>query len=236
MKILVIPDVHLKPWMFGRAKDIMDSGAAGRAVCLMDIPDDWGKKHDLGLYEETFDAAVRFQKAYTDTLWCYGNHDLSYVWLKYESGFSSLAIPVVIEKLNELKRTLPDGRQMAYVHRIDNVIFTHGGITHAFVRDHLPDTDYEDTDSVIEGINRLGRNEMWDDESPIWFRPQFIHEKMYRERDILQVVGHTPVEEADRHGNVVSCDLFSVYRTGEPIGTQEFLLIDTETWEYEGIR
>ena len=101
---------------------------------------------------------------------------------------------------------------MAYVHRIDNVIFTHGGITHAFVRDHLPDTDYEDTDSVIEGINRLGRNEMWDDESPIWFRPQFIHEKMYWERDILQVVGHTPVEEADRHGNVVSCDLlFSIF-------------------------
>lgn len=59
---------------------------------------------------------------------------------------------------------------------------------------------------------------------------------MYRETDILQVVGHTPVEEIDRLGNVISCDLFSTYRTGDPIGTQEFLLIDTVTWEYKGIK
>lgn len=31
------------------------------------------------------------------------------------------------------------------------------------------------------------------------------------------------------------CDVFSTYRDGDPIGTQEFLLIDTETWEYKGI-
>ena len=43
MKVLVIPDVHLKPWMFERADKIMEQGAAERAVCLMDIPDDWNK-------------------------------------------------------------------------------------------------------------------------------------------------------------------------------------------------
>lgn len=37
MKILVIPDVHLKPWMFDRASELMDSGAAEKAVCLMDV-------------------------------------------------------------------------------------------------------------------------------------------------------------------------------------------------------
>jgi len=91
LKVLVIPDVHLKPWMFNRAFEIMKSGAAEKAVCLMDIPDDWGQEYNLGLYEETFDAAIRFQKAFSDTLWCYGNHDLSYEWLQYESGFSSIA-------------------------------------------------------------------------------------------------------------------------------------------------
>ena len=91
MKVLVIPDVHLKPWMFNRAFEIMKSGAAEKAVCLMDIPDDRGQEYNLGLYEETFDAAIRFQKAFSDTLWCYGNHDLSYEWLQYESGFSSIA-------------------------------------------------------------------------------------------------------------------------------------------------
>lgn len=236
MKILVIPDVHLKPWMFDRASEILNSGAAEKAVCLMDIPDDWGQEYNLGLYEETFDAAIRFQKEFPETLWCYGNHDLSYEWLQYESGFSSVAIPVVQKKLSELRRELPDRSQMAYIHRIDDVLFLHGGLTHAFVKYYANDVDYDDTDAVIEKINLLGRNEMWDDASPLWFRPQFYNEKMYKEEDLLQVVGHTPVMQIDRLGNMLSCDLFSTYSTGDPIGTQEYLLIDTVTWEYEGIK
>ena len=236
MKILVIPDVHLKPWMFDRASEILNSGAAKKAVCLMDIPDDWGQEYNLGLYEETFDAAIRFQKEFRETLWCYGNHDLSYEWLQYESGFSSVAIPVVQKKLSELRRELPDRSQMAYIHRIDDVLFLHGGLTHAFVKYYANDVDYDDTDAVIEKINLLGRNEMWDDASPLWFRPQFYNEKMYKEEDLLQVVGHTPVMQIDRLGNMLSCDLFSTYSTGDPIGTQEYLLIDTVTWEYEGIK
>ena len=236
MKILVIPDVHLKPWMFDRASEILKSGAAEKAVCLMDIPDNWGQEYNLGLYEDTFNAAIRFQKAYPDTLWCYGNHDLSYEWLQYESGFSSMAIPVVTAKLSALRGELPDKSQMAYVHRIDDVIFLHGGLTHAFVKYYASDADYDDTDAVIEKVNLLGRYDMWDDASPLWFRPQFYNEKMYKEADLLQVVGHTPVMQIDRLGNVLSCDLFSTYRNGDPIGTQEFLLIDTETWDFEGIK
>ena len=38
-KILVIPDVHLKPWMFKQAAQALETGEAERAVCLMDIPD-----------------------------------------------------------------------------------------------------------------------------------------------------------------------------------------------------
>lgn len=41
MKVLVIPDIHLKPWMFNRAAELLKDGIAGGAVCLMDIPDDW---------------------------------------------------------------------------------------------------------------------------------------------------------------------------------------------------
>ena len=55
MKILVIPDVHLKPQMFKQATALMHQGIADRAVCLMDIPDDWDKQYNVGLYEETYD-------------------------------------------------------------------------------------------------------------------------------------------------------------------------------------
>ena len=77
MKVLIIPDVHLKPFMFKQAAELMERGIAKRAVCLMDIPDDWNKQFDISLYEQTYDAAISFAKKYPDTAWCYGNHDLS---------------------------------------------------------------------------------------------------------------------------------------------------------------
>ena len=39
MKVLVIPDVHLKPWMVEGAAEIMRRKEADLAVCLMDIAD-----------------------------------------------------------------------------------------------------------------------------------------------------------------------------------------------------
>lgn len=236
MNILVIPDIHLKPWMFDRAAKLMDYGVADRSVCLMDIPDEWGHGHDLDLYAETFDRAINYAEMFPETLWCYGNHDLSYMWIQPESGFSSYAISTVNSKLAELRNTLEDDSRMAYVHRIDNVLFLHGGLTHGFVMRFASDIEYKDTDAVLERINSLGFREMWDDASPIWHRPQYDKEKLYREKDLLQVVGHTPVTKIEKTGNVLSCDLFSTYKNGDPIGTKEFILIDTETLEYMGIR
>lgn len=236
MKVLVIPDIHLKPWMFERASEIMRSGAAERAVCLMDIPDDWGQEFNLELYEETLDAATMFQKRFPDTLWCFGNHDLSYKWNQSESGFSPLAMQIVNEGLRRLAESLPEKDQLAYIHRIDNVLFSHGGLTEPFVKYYVDPECRGNADEVVNNINTLGCTEMWDDASPVWYRPQYNPEKMYKQDEMLQVVGHTPVESISLDWNIVSCDVFSTYRDGSPIGTQEFLLLDTGTWEYEGIR
>lgn len=59
MRVLVIPDCHLKPWMFEKATAIMSGERTDNAVCLMDIPDDFGKD-DPDLYKKTYDAAIRF--------------------------------------------------------------------------------------------------------------------------------------------------------------------------------
>lgn len=74
MKVLVISDVHLKPWMFYRASELMKDIPAGhtvkpdRAVCLMDIADDWRQQFNLDLYVQTYDAAIAFAREYPDTL------------------------------------------------------------------------------------------------------------------------------------------------------------------------
>lgn len=41
MLVIVIPDVHLKYWLFRQADNLLKHGVADTAVCLMDIPDDW---------------------------------------------------------------------------------------------------------------------------------------------------------------------------------------------------
>lgn len=73
-----------------------------------------------------------------------------------ESGFSSFAVAVVNEKLKNLRSALPDESQMAYIHRTDNVLFMHGGLTRPFVKYYVQDADYDDIDAVVEKINSLG--------------------------------------------------------------------------------
>lgn len=91
MKVLVIPDIHLKTWIFDRAENILKAGKADMAVCLMDMPDDWDMEFQIERYKETFDRAIAFAAACPDTLWCYGNHDVSYPWGKLETGYSPYA-------------------------------------------------------------------------------------------------------------------------------------------------
>jgi len=236
MKILVIPDIHLRTWMITRASELMNECNIDRAVCLMDIPDDWDQEMNTALYEKTFDAAIAFAKSFPETLWCWGNHDLSYLWGKLETGYSPYAESVVLRKLQELKETLVDECRLTYVHRIDNVLFSHGGLVKEFVLKHVISKETLNTDLVLNVINNLEDRAMWQDNSPIWARPQYEEMCMYQEKRFLQVVGHTPVERITQKGNIISCDVFSTYRDGTPVGTQEFLIIDTKTWAWKGVR
>lgn len=236
MKVLVIPDIHLKPEIFRQAAALMRQKVAERVVCLMDIPDDWGKEYDIALYEETYDEAIKFAGMFPETAWCYGNHDLSYLWHQWESGYSSMASYTVQRKLLDLRTALPENNPIRYIQRIDDVLFSHGGVLNYFVEEYVPKSKYHDVDAVVAVINQLGCMEMWNDASPLWLRPQYAKMRLYKPRKLLQVVGHTPVEEITRRGNLISCDVFSTYRDGSPIGTQEFLLLDTQSWEYCGIK
>ena len=121
--------------------------------------------------------------------------------------------------------------KIQYVHQIDNVMFSHGGVSERFVRNLVSKERFHDTDYVLDTINHLGYREMWRNSSPIWVRPQFNIQYMYMYESFLQVVGHTPVEDISVCENVVSTDVFSTYRNGTPIGSQRFAVVDTITFE-----
>jgi len=237
-QVLVIPDLHLKPWMFDRADRILEAGQADRAVQLGDLVDDWGQLKNVGLYNETMERAYKFHKAHPNTLWCLGNHDADYYnpYALASSGHSTLAEIDMKEwgrKLGEI------GASPRVIHIVDNVIFTHAGLTElwlAYLSSLYVDYDYpQDDETLIRLVNLAAPDDFFMEGSPIWARPQVDEQQVpYSHRNCLQVVGHTPVEKAKQHATLLSTDTFSTYRDGTPIGNQKFVIVDTKTkeWHY----
>ena len=237
MRILVIPDIHLKDWIFDRAEKILEAGEADRAVCLMDIADDYGQAYNLDQYIKTYDRAIAFAKKFPDTLWCYGNHDICYEINMRETGYSKIAEYTVCTKLGELERSLPDPDQLGFIHRVDNLLFMHGGFCSYFADDAIPEDIVKDVNKTVHYINHeIPKMMMWGDWTPLWYRPQIGYRyPLYKEDELLQVVGHTPVKYPMMVNGVLSCDTFSTSSDKTPFGSQEFVIIDSETKEWTAV-
>ncbi len=230
MRVLVIPDIHLKPWIIDAAEEIYQQHSPDATVFLGDIPDDWGKQSDILLYESTYDRVIGYCENHPDDTWfCYGNHDISYVWQMTQSGFSVWAVETVRNKLEELKSVLPEGH-MAFMHALGGCLFSHAGLVRGFAREHL--SREETLEEIAATVNSLYGGDLWEGDSPIWARPQGKQTGMWREMlwpgGVLQVVGHTPTEKILQEGDMISVDVFSTYRNGAPIGTEELVIVDTE--------
>ena len=61
----------------------------------------------------------------------------------------------VQKKLLDLKEVLPENNPIKYVHRIDNVLFSHAGVAKNFVDLYVPKTKHDDVDTVLDYINNL---------------------------------------------------------------------------------
>lgn len=229
MKVLVVPDIHLKLSMFDLAEIAVESDNYDRIVFLGDFCDDWGKERNLGLYEDTFAILDKFLTDHSNSLVCWGNHDVSYFWHKFESGYSSISEITVIRCLKDVQTKHQD--KFKFVHMLDNVIFSHGGITQDFVLKYFGKNP-GDIDNIVNTINTMGDRQLWDNCSPIWARPGYH----FYSSGLLQVVGHTPVEIPTMYleENMLVYDTFSTYRDGCPVGDQKLIWVDTieKTWEY----
>ena len=235
-RILVIPDSHLKPSMFDEAERILAGGEADFAVCLMDLVDNWGQQDNLELYAEMFRVVMAFQKNHPGTLWCWGNHDLSYLWARRKSGIGSPVFRLVSVRLGELKDMIPEGN-LVFLHRVDKLIFSHAGLTEDFVARFVPAGKQDSIDETIAAVNEFGPDEIWTEDSPVFARPQFRKTAMFMGGQYVQVVGHTPGKEVFEDDGVISTDVYKTNSGGEPIGNRKMIIIDSETteWHYSRI-
>ena len=90
-------------------------------------------------------------------------------------------------------------------------------------------------DDVIAAVNDASRDYLWNDASPLWFRPQYETREIFRPNTYKQVVGHTPVERIFEKDGIISTDVFSTYRDGRQIGESAMIVIDSVTGEFEKI-
>ena len=229
-KFFIIPDVHLKHWMFKKASEKIAEREYDYIVLLGDLVDDWDQQRNLELYQETLDVTIKFLEEHQNTLYCYGNHDVSYLFQAWETGYSPEARDIVVKGINRIIYTLPENNS-AYIHRVDNILFSHAGLTERFVKRCFGGCGRMEIDEIIAQTNRLPKDKIWRSDSPIWARPQ-KHEMRLFPMGMMQVVGHTPVEEPLFEGKLLTLDTFSTFSTGEPIGNQKFVWIDTEKEEY----
>ena len=115
------------------------------------------------------------------------------------------------------------------------MLFSHGGLTADFLRWLNKDLLDADIEEVIAAVNDAPDDYLWNDESPLWFRPQYETREIFRADIYKQVVGHTPVERIFEKDGIISTDVFSTYRDGRQIGESAMMVIDSETGKYEKI-
>lgn len=210
MKILVIPDVHLKPWMFDKAEELMDKYHLDNVVFIGDLVDDWNQDCNIFLYKETIERAIQFKKDHPDSKFCYGNHEVGYMLGGICSGNSELYYSDILSMINRYERIVEP--QMAF--KIDNVIFSHGGLTVNY--------DYDKLDELKLSTAYKDNN------SPLWARPD---PWVKYNKEYTQVAGHTPVEHITKLDNVYLVDSFGFASDGTQYGDQTFMSIDTITCE-----
>ena len=262
MKVLVIPDIHLKPYMIEDARNILDTTPdIDGIVFLGDVVDDFGEQRNIKLYEETLNALISFCKGYKEShsvYFCIGNHDISYMWHKWQSGTSdSIQVEKLIrEKLRVLKHLL--GENMNFVNKVDNILFSHAGISIPFIYfnnldDKIvewysnvlsnPDKTYKipniDINYIVDRINKCRSKELWDDISPIWIRVEDDRYTKFLLPNTYQIVGHTPQRHVFKLNNdknnstMVICDTHSTHRNKSKYGDCSYVVADTIDKTYQ---
>lgn len=239
MQVLVIPDVHLKTWMFRAADRAIEKERPDAVVLLGDLVDDFGCKNSPDRYVETIDAAIAFIQKHPESYLCLGNHEASYLWNRETNATAYRARSTAKEQCWRLTREIPQERFMV-AFQFDNIIFSHAGISEGFFAAHLKKSGetYISDEEVIRRVNRLSVDELWRYGSPIWYRPSGIQgfDQMYGANRMLHVTGHTPVEKITEWCSTLVCDTFSTQPNHKPIGDETFAIVDTQTKEWRAVR
>lgn len=232
MKILVLPDAHLKVPLLQKIDQLLEGHPDWECVSLGDWCDDWGRppKDYEGFFRAFEELCCRYQNRIH---LCWGNHDYGY-WSCPEkhAGYIRDAEEIVRFHLKALDLISP----IQVVHRFDTLLFSHAGISKEWVANYKNEVDMYPDLSLIEYTNTRHADLLWGNGSPLWRRPTFNLGDTFNSF-FLQVVGHTPVSTItlEPKSRVLYTDTWSTDSDRNPLGDQSLVAVDSITQEWEVI-
>jgi hypothetical protein len=201
VKTIVIADVHGRDMW----KHIIAQEQPDRVVFMGDYFD--SLKIDGLIQIHNFKEIIEYKTTSNkEVILLIGNHDYHYfpeIGNLNISGYQSGIAPYLNQIVDENRQHF----QMAY--KMDEFLFTHAGVGEMWLLKHGWDNEpidefvndmwkYKSNSFKFDGINSHG-----DDlgQTPIWIRPRSLMKDGQRfKKDIIQVVGHTWVEQIDKKG------------------------------------
>lgn len=218
-KVIIVPDVHGRSF-WKKIKHIKDTPI----VFLGDYLDPYGHE---GISNEkaieNFKEIIEFAKENSNVVLLYGNHcvysynnvlDYMYYSSRYDYDHAAEAF-----KLYDENREL-----FKYAHQIDNILFTHAGVTtkwiHAMELEgivneeniaHYLNTYGDESKMFLPGMYRGG----WGYGSPLWADLQeMYHWSAFADTDLIQIIGHTQLNNTGTYlsrRNFYCCDSREVF-------------------------
>lgn len=173
--------------------------------------------------KRNFLETVDFKKAHpNNVVLLYGNHDYEYLpditeRSSRHDGFNTSNIQALLLETASLFHGVAFAIGEKY-------LVTHAGVTKPWKERYLPDVSDIKPSVMAEAINTLWEtnkqafgfrpNADWDDfygespgHSPIWVRPQMLGwYNLYKRTDVVQIVGHSKVDDITDIGSVVFVD------------------------------
>ena len=224
-KVLVIPDTHLKHKMFDLADKIMNEYDVDYAVQLGDNVDDFYCYDDQ--YRNHNARMLQFKVEHPNTVWLWGNHELSYILDRPVTGNVRCG--------KQYAQLYKETFEPKFVHLDGKVLFSHAGIFKEFLEYNKLD-NITDIDELVLKLNKLDKLAYWNDKSPIWARHLYspLHTVDFIEKNYKQVIGHTPINDVLEDVFAISTDVFST-DWGKKYSSEQMIIVDTETGEFEQI-
>lgn len=218
-KIIIVPDVHGRSF-WKKIKHVKDIPI----IFLGDYLDPYGHE---GISNEraieNFKEIIEFAKENSNVVLLYGNHcvysynnvlDYMYYSSRYDYDHAAEAF-----KLYDENREL-----FKYAHQIDNILFTHAGVTTKWIQAmelegivneeniaHYLNTYGDEAKMFLPGMYRGG----WGYGSPLWADLQeMYHWSAFADTDLIQIIGHTQLNNTGTYlyrRNFYCCDSREVF-------------------------